>query len=209
LRLCVLLSLPAMIGLMLLAQPITAMLFHSGKFSQIDVINTATVTSAYGLGIVGLVSIKILAPGFFARQDTKTPVKIAIAVLIFTQIANWILVPRIGHSALALSISLGALLNAAWMLIALRKTNAFVPSSGWIAFVLPVLAASFTMAFALSVVEPAINWAELQSTPLKRFGLVSCVIGASAAIYFGTLMLLDIDLESLLRKKTANKKTIS
>lgn len=198
-----------MIGLMLLSQPITAMLFHSGKFSHLDVINTATVTSAYGLGIVGLVAIKILAPGFFARQDTKTPVKIAIVVLIFTQLANWVLVPLIGHSALALSISLGALLNAAWMLIALRRTKAFVPSRGWLGFVLPVLAASFTMAFALAMVEPAIDWAALQSSPFKRFGLVSAVIVAAAAIYFGTLMLLDIDLESLLRKKTAINKTIS
>jgi putative peptidoglycan lipid II flippase len=201
LRLCVLLAIPAMIGLALLSQPLTALLFHRGQFSALDVQNTAAAVAAYGFGIIGLVAIKILAPGFFARQDTRTPVTIAIAVLIITQVLNWILIPHLGHVALALSISIGALINAAWMLIALILKGAYKPEKGWPAFILIIIAASASMAFALAMIDQRIDWIALQASEFKRALYAFAVIVAAAAIYFGLLMLLGLDMMQLIKKR--------
>ncbi len=204
LRLCVLLALPAMAGLALLAQPLTALLFHRGQFSTFDVNSTAAAVAAYGFGIVGLVAIKILAPGFFARQDTRTPVIIAISVLFITQILNWLLIPHFGHVALALSISIGALINALWMLIALIRKGAYTPKHGWGIFLLTVVAACFCMAFALSMLDQRIDWIALQANELKRALYALVVIVSGAAIYFGMLTMLGLDIKQLL-KTQANK----
>jgi putative peptidoglycan lipid II flippase len=202
LRICVLLAVPAMIGLGLLAEPLTAMLFHYGKFAPQDVLKTSQAVAAYGLGILGLTSLKILAPGFFARQDTRTPVKIAIAVLIFTQAMNFILVPMLGHSALALSISLGATLNAGWMLFELMRQQVYKPSPGWLVFLLSVAAAAAAMAFALSFVDQRIDWVGMQSHFIQRIATGLAIIASGAAIYFGVLMMLGIDIIAMLKKKT-------
>jgi putative peptidoglycan lipid II flippase len=201
LRICVLLAIPAMVGLALLSQPLTALLFHRGQFSAVDVQNTAAAVAAYGFGIIGLVAIKILAPGFFARQDTRTPVTIAIAVLIITQILNWILIPYLGHVALALSISIGALINAAWMLIVLIKHGAYKPKRGWTLFLLTIIAASASMAFALAMLDQRIDWIALQANELKRAFYAFTVIFAAAAIYFGLLSMLGLDMMQLFKKR--------
>jgi putative peptidoglycan lipid II flippase len=105
LRLTCLLALPAALALVLLAQPLVAVLFHYGKFSANDVAMTQAAVATYALGLIGFSLIKILAPAFYAQQNIKTPVKIAIAVLIVGQIANFFTVPWLGHAGLALSIS--------------------------------------------------------------------------------------------------------
>ena len=86
--------------------------------------------SAYGIGLIGLILIKILAPGFYAKQDIKTPVKIAIGVLIMTQVSNYIFVPIFSHAGLTLSIGLGALANALLLFLGLRKRGIYQPSRG-------------------------------------------------------------------------------
>ncbi len=202
LRICVLVAVPAMVGLALLAKPLTAMLFHYGQFGARDVTMTSQAVAAYGLGILGLTAIKILAPGFFARQDMRTPVKIALAVLVFTQVMNYLLVPKMGHSALALSISLGAILNASWMLFELLRQDVYKPAAGWLQLVLSVLASAALMAFALSFVDTRIDWVALQSSGFKRIAMGLTVIACGAAIYFGALLALGIDIIQLLKKKT-------
>ncbi len=94
LRMVLLLALPCAAALLVFAQPLTAVVFHYGRFSVQDVQMTTHALMGYGVGLMGLVGVKVLAPGFFARQDTKTPVKIAIVVLIATQALNALLVPR-------------------------------------------------------------------------------------------------------------------
>src|SRR5690606_27867601 len=102
LRLMLLAGLPAALGLALVAEALAATLFHYGAFGAADVEQTTRAVIAYSVGLVGLLAVKILAPGFYARQDIRTPVKIAVVVLIATQCLNLLLVPRLGHAGLAL-----------------------------------------------------------------------------------------------------------
>ncbi len=192
LRIVVLLALPCMVGLALMAEPLTAILFHYGKFSALDLAKTQAAVAAYGAGILGLVAIKILAPGFFARQDTRTPVKISLVVLVVTQILNWLFVPHLAHVGLTLSIALGAVLNASWMLFELLRQKAYRPLPGWLLYGLQVLAAIAVMAFALSLAQGRIDWPALQNQWLKRIGLTFGLIGAASAIYVGTLLMLGV-----------------
>jgi putative peptidoglycan lipid II flippase len=112
LRLTCLLALPAAVGLLTLSDALTATLFHNGKFDAHAVNETAKAVAAYGVGLTGLILVKILAPGFYAQQDIRTPVKIALIVLVITQIMNVLFVPFIQQAGLALSVGLGACVNA-------------------------------------------------------------------------------------------------
>src|SRR5690606_29084830 len=109
LRLVVLLAVPSAVALLTFAQPLVAVLYHYGRFGVTDVQQTSMALMGYGAGLIGLVAIKVLAPGFYARQDIRTPVKIAIGVLVLTQLLNVVLVPHLAHAGLALAIGLGAL----------------------------------------------------------------------------------------------------
>ena len=102
-------------------EPITTTLFHYGKFDEQSVIMTGRALVAYGIGLIGLILVKILAPGFYARQDIRTPVKIAVGVLIATQLMNLLFIPAFAHAGLALSIGLGACLNASFLFLGLRR----------------------------------------------------------------------------------------
>src|SRR5699024_12856854 len=106
------LGLPAALGLALLAQALVATLFIYGAFSDADVLQTQGAVVAYAVGLIGLLAIKILAPAFYARQDIKTPVRIAIVVLVLTELMIALFVPWLKHAGLALSIALGACINA-------------------------------------------------------------------------------------------------
>ncbi len=112
LRLIFLLALPAALGLGLLAEGIVSVLFQGREFTAHDVRMTSVAVVGYAVGLIGLIAVKILAPGFYAQKDIRTPVKIAVAVLIATQLANLVLVPLLAHAGLALSVSLGACANA-------------------------------------------------------------------------------------------------
>ena len=129
-RLSVVLALPASIALWLLALPLTATLFHYGKFTAGDVTATQHAVTAYGVGLIGLVLVKILAPGFYARQDIRTPVKIGIVVLVGTQLMNLVFVPIFAHAGLALAIGLGACLNALLLFVGLRRKGVYRPRAG-------------------------------------------------------------------------------
>ena len=112
-RMVLLLALPCAVALMVFASPLTAVLYHRGAFTAADVTNTAQSVMGWGVGLLGLIAVKVLAPGFYARQDTGTPAKIAIGVLVLTQLFNVAFVPWIGVAGLALSIGLGAFV---WLL---------------------------------------------------------------------------------------------
>ncbi|HZH08408.1 MAG TPA: murein biosynthesis integral membrane protein MurJ, partial [Lautropia sp.] len=172
LRLCLLLAAPAMIGLALLAQPLTALMFHYGAFSDTDLTMTARTVSAYSLGLFGLIAVKILAPGFYAKQDVRTPVKIAISVLVATQLLNLIFVPWLAHAGLALAISLGAWMNSAWLLVGLRRRGLYAPIRGWGAYLGKVACALAAMAALLWFTSRRFDWAALQAQPLERAALV-------------------------------------
>ena len=134
--------------------------------------------------------MKILAPGFYARQDIRTPVKIAVVALLATQASNLVLVPLIAHAGLALSVSIGALANAAMLFAGLRRRGVYRPSPGWPVFAAKVAIALAAMALALWLGGRHIHWTEMQDQWPLRAALLAGLIGGGAAIYAAVLGLL-------------------
>ena len=129
LRLVVMLAVPCAVALLTFAKPLVAVLYHYGAFTDNDVQQTTHALMGYGAGLLGLIAIKVLAPGFYASQDIRTPVKIAIVVLVLTQLLNLALVPVFQHAGLALAIGIGALVNATWLLVGLRRKGSYRPGA--------------------------------------------------------------------------------
>ena len=200
LRLVVLLAVPCAVGLLTFAKPIVAVLYHYGAFATNDVQQTTTALMGYGVGLIGLVAIKVLAPGYYASQDIKTPVRIADVVLVLTQLLNIALVPLLQHAGLALAIGLGALINAAWLLSGLLRRGSYKPEAGWGLFALQVLAASALMAVFLMWGSGAFNWTELQAQKLLRVGLLAAVLAGAGAIYFLALWAAGLKLRQFVRR---------
>ena len=199
LRITLLLALPAAVALSLLAVPIVSTLFwHGPHFTQHDVIMTRSALVAYAAGLAGIILVKVLAPGFYARQNIRTPVKVAIATLAVTQLMNLLIVPRLGHAGLALSISIGACFNAGWLWFLMWRGKAYRPEPGWGTFLLKLAVALYLLGGALwfSMGTEA-SWFELAATP-RAFKLVA-VIAAGVAAYFGSLALMGFRLRDFSR----------
>ena len=187
LRLVVLLAVPCSAALLVFARPLVATLFHYGAFKDSDVTQVSLALAGYGAGLVGLVEIKVLAPGFYASQDLRTPVRIAVAVLVITQLLNIALVPLLKHAGLALSIGLGALINALWRVVGLRKRGSYQPAPGWLRFGLQVLAATALLTAFLLWAAASIPWVDMRTEGFKRAGLMALMLLGSAALYFVAL----------------------
>jgi putative peptidoglycan lipid II flippase len=199
LRLTMLLALPCAAALLLFAEPLVAVLYQRGAFSAADVPQTVVALQGYGVGLMGLIGVKILAPGFYARQDIRTPVKIAVIVLVITQLMNLLLVPQMRHAGLALSIGLGALVNATWLFIGLRRAGAYVPVPGWGPFALRVVAATAVMSGWLVWVTQAYDWTG-GGGEWRRIGWLVLGIGVAVALYFGVLLASGLKLRQFLRR---------
>ena len=200
LRLVLLLALPCAAALLVFAKPLVSVLYHYGAFTDKDVQQTTLALSGYGVGLLGLVAIKVLAPGYYASQNIKTPVKIAIVVLCFTQVMNLILVPTLAHAGLALSIGLGALLNAAWLYIGLRQNGSYTPLAGWGVFSLRVVLATLLLTVFLFAVSQQLDWLAWRHHVFWRLGVMAGVLGCAALLYFGCLRLSGLKLQSVLRR---------
>lgn len=138
LRSALLISLPAAVMMGVIAHPLLATLFHGGAFEGHDVAMSAAALSTYGLGLTGFILVKVLVPGYYARQDTRTPVRIGlIAMGVNTGLNLLLLIPAVQrslpapHAFLALSTSLAAYLNALMLYRGLRTAGVYTPSPGW------------------------------------------------------------------------------
>jgi len=162
LRLCILLSVPCAVGLMLLAEPITITLFKYGKFSEVDVLMTQRALMAYAVGLIALLLIKVLAPGFYARQNVKTPVKIAIFSLFFTQILNalFLFFTNLAHVGLALAISLAAWFNTFLLLYQLKRNNLLKLETSTLLFILKIIISVCVMGILLWQLKALFDWNE-------------------------------------------------
>ena len=200
LRIVVVLAVPCAAALLTFAQPLVATLYHYGAFTDRDVGQTTTALMGYGAGLLGLVAIKVLAPGFYASQDIKTPVRIAVAVVVITQLLNLALVPILQHAGLALAIGIGAMINALWLLIGLIKRGSYTPAPGWTVFLARVLGASALLASFLMWSAERVAWLALKSAYLQRIGWLVLVLTASAAIYFIALAVSGMKLRQLARR---------
>ena len=190
LRLTFMLAMPASVLLITLAVPFTATLFNYGKFNAVDVNMTAYAVIAYGIGLIGLIIVRILAPGFYAKQDIRTPVKIAVVVLILTQLMNLFFVPVFAHAGLALSIGIGACGNAAILFYMLRKKGIYQPEPGWRIYFLKLAVALVLLALASVWAASYFDWIGMQVHPLLRVGALAIVMMVCGVIYFGALLLM-------------------
>ncbi|NUZ07143.1 murein biosynthesis integral membrane protein MurJ [Piscinibacter koreensis] len=199
LRLVLLLALPCAVALLVFPRALVASLFHRGAFDAHAVQMTALALMGYGCGLLGLIGVKILAPGFYARQDLRTPVRIAVIVLILTQLMNLLFVPRLGHAGLALSVGLGAVINAGWLFVGLRRGGWYQPVAGWLGFAARVVFASALLGLLLHLAERSIDWTGLGSEA-ARVGWLAACLGGAALVYFGALLATGIRLRSFMRR---------
>jgi putative peptidoglycan lipid II flippase len=200
LRLVLLFTLPCAVALLLFSQPLVAVLYHYGAFTERDVQQTTLALMGYGCGLLGLVAIKVLAPGFYANQDIKTPVRIAMVVLCLTQLLNFLFVPWFAHAGLALSIGLGAMVNALWLLIGLRQRGSYRPEPGWGKFSLQVGLGCGLLAGFLYWANQALPWVALRSQSGLRVGYLAMVILGAALIYLGTLWATGLQWRQFLKR---------
>ncbi|MFD3299717.1 murein biosynthesis integral membrane protein MurJ [Aquipseudomonas alcaligenes] len=191
LRLCFLLVLPCTLALAIIAEPLIVSLFQYGKFTAHDSAMTQQALVAYSVGLLALILVKILAPGFYAQQNIKTPVRIAIVSLLATQAMNalFIFVIDLRHAGLALSISLAACLNAGLLYWQLRRKGIYLPQPGWAKFLAKLVLAVLVMVAVLLVLMhymPA--WEE--GGMLLRLLRLGVLVAAGASAYFAVLALL-------------------
>ncbi|PHV10912.1 murein biosynthesis integral membrane protein MurJ [Chitinimonas sp. BJB300] len=201
LRLCWLLALPAAIAMAVIGEPLIAVLFERGQFGLQDTLMTQRALMAYAVGLMALVSIKVLAPAFYARQDIRTPVKIGIATLVMTQIFNLLLYEPLAHAGLALAISLAACLNAGLLYLGLRMRKIYQPQPGWLVFLGKLVIAVSLMAIALWGLQHALGaWHGMPGRVLV--GKLSVLIGAGASVYFIVLAALGFRPRDFSRRST-------
>jgi len=181
LRVTLVLALPAAAALAVLAIPLIATLFHYGRFSIEDAWMTRQALVAYSVGLVGMILVKILAPGFYARQNVVTPVRIGIVTLVATQAMNFAFVGLFKHAGLALAIGLGACLNAGLLYRYLRAHGIFTPQAGWGAFAVKIIGAVVVMAAALHFAMGAPDWWLAAAWQAKLAALVGLVVLGAAA----------------------------
>ena len=200
LRLAFLLALPSAVALWLLALPMIATLYQYGQFTVNDVWQTRSALLGYSVGLLGLILVKILAPGFYARQNIKTPVRIAFFTVFVTQTFALILMWRIGHAGLTLATSIGACVNAGLLFWYLRKAGSYRPQPGWFLFVCKLLVALGVLAALLfTLAGPPELW--LAAGPWQRIGRLAGIIAAGIAAYFATLYLLGFRLADFDRRE--------
>jgi len=200
LRLVVLLALPCTVALLVFAQPLVASLYARGAFSANDVQQTTYALMGYGAGLIGIVAIKVLAPGFYASQDIRTPVRIAIMVLVITQLLNIVLVPLFAHAGLTLAISLGALINALALLRGLKRRGRYKPGPGWGVFGFQVVAACALLSVFLMWAASQLQWVGPSVNELQRLLALALVLFGSAVIYFGALWGAGLKLREFVRR---------
>jgi putative peptidoglycan lipid II flippase len=197
-KLVLLIAVPAAIGLIVLAEPLVATLFYGGVFSGDDVRMTALALQAFAIGLVGFSFVKILAPAYFAREDTRTPVRFGLIALAVNFVLSvglaWYLTSiayAATHAALALAISVAALLNAFLLYRGLRRDNVLSHSKGWGVLLIQVVIANAAMWAVLRILYRPLDW-WLQSGVAERAGWLAITIIAAAAAYFVALLVLGL-----------------
>ena len=193
---------PAAIGLIWLAEPLLMTLFQYGEFGAEDAHKASLSLMAYGLGLLPFIFIKVLAPGYYARQDIKTPVKIGIIAMVTNMVLNIILMMHYAHVGLALATSISAALNASLLYIGLRKIGVYQPDTGWGRFILKLVIPNAALLLLLFWFTPETTvWAE--GSVWQRVSILFGLITGAIVIYFGSLPLVGISVKQLLKPNLA------
>jgi len=191
LRWVVLAGLPAACALGVLATPVLSTLFQYGEFAEHDVAMAARALMAYSGGLLAFILVKVLAPGYFARQDTRTPVRIGIIAMSANMVLNVVLVFPLAHAGLALATTLSASLNAALLWRGLRRDGVYVPAPGWPRFLLRVIGATAAMSGLLVWWSaPLASWSAWDVA--ERGTALAAVIAVGILAYFLSLAILGL-----------------
>ncbi|WP_422102997.1 murein biosynthesis integral membrane protein MurJ [Vreelandella sp.] len=192
-RVVLLLGVPAALALAVLAEPFLITLFHYGAMTDHDIQMAAMSLRAYAFGLVAFMLIKVLAPGFFARQDTKTPVKVGIIAMVANMVLNLLLIWPLAHAGLALATALSAFLNAGLLGYLLYCQQVLIFQPGWGRFAVQLVGGSVLMSVALMLVSP--NWqAWLEFELWQRIRWVAGLVVLGGGLYFIWLTALGLRL---------------
>lgn len=198
LRMVLLVGVPAALALAILAEPLIATLFLYGAMTAHDVTQAAAALQAYALGVLTFMLIKVLAPGFFARQDLKTPVRIAIICMVVNMALNLILIWPLQHVGLALATSLASMLNTGLLLRGLYRAGVYTPAPGWALFMTRlILACAAMIALVLWLNEPSSQWFAWNWQ--QRVWKVTVLVCGGMAVFAGTLFASGIRMRHLRR----------
>lgn len=200
LRWVIVISIPATFALYFLATPLLSAMFQYNAFTSDDVAQSALALKAFAVGVCGFIFVKVLAPGFFARQDTKTPMKIAVLSVAVNIILSLVLVRFFAHTGLALAISIAAWLNASLLFIVLWRQGVYQAQAGWLAFMLRVGFSVAVMSACLLFLnkEPEF-WYDLSL--LGRVWELSVLVTVGGVSYFATLLITGLRPSQLLLAK--------
>lgn len=208
LRLAMVIALPAAVGMFFLAGPMVATLFNYGAFDDHDVRMAGYSVMAYAVGLMAFTLVKVLAPGYFSRQDTRTPVRISVISLVTNIVLNIaIVLPMMHygftapHAGLALATGVAAVLNAGMLYRGLRRNGVYTPGDGWGWLATRVLLSNLVMAVLLWWLAGDIGgW---MTTPWFDRGLrLTGCVGAGAAVYFAVLWISGVRPRHLVMRAT-------
>ena len=201
LRWVTIIALPATFALYILAVPLLTTIFQYNAFSTQDVLMSAVALKAFAVGVCGFIFVKVLAPGFFARQDTVTPMRIAVVAVVVNVVLSIVLVNSMAHTGLALAISIAAWVNAILLFVMLLKRDIYQPERGWLWFLFRVGVAVAVMSLCLIMLDrPSEVWFE--QSLWQRTTWLLLMVGAGVAAYFITLLILGVRPQQLLLKPT-------
>jgi putative peptidoglycan lipid II flippase len=206
LRLALVVALPAAVGLFCLAGPMLATLFRYGKFDVFDTRMASFSVMAYAVGLMGFTLVKVVAPGFYARQDTRTPVRVGVISVIANLVLNVVItIPwamsgyAAPHAGLALSTSLAAFLNAGLLYRHLRKQGVYAPAHGWRALLTRAAVANAAMGVMLWLFSGNLDvW--LERTAWQRSAWLAFWIVLAGLVYFAVLFLSGFRMRDLRSK---------
>jgi len=197
-KLICLIAVPAAIGLIVLAEPLVTTIFYGGEFSRQDVELAALSLQAFAIGLVGFSFVKILAPAYFAREDTKTPVRVGLVALLVNFVLSLIfalVLTQLGfigtHAGLALAISIAAVVNG-WLLYrGLRREQVIKHSSDWASMLVRFFIGNVVMTVCIFALNRPLDW-WLEAAVLQRSAWLTFVVSVAALVYFGTLLIVGV-----------------
>lgn len=202
-------GIPALAGLMVLSQPIIMILFMRGEFDETSVVQVSFALYAYLSGLVSFMFIKVLAPGFYAQQDTKTPVKIGIKAMVANMVFNLMLAPFLGYIGLALATTLSGTLNAFWLYQGLKANGTFILPTQTKVYIAKLILSALAMASVIYWLNPAFTmWLEM--TFFEQFYRLCSYIAIGVVTYLLSSLLLGVRLSDFKVVSSAeNNKAVS
>lgn len=190
-RVISLFGLPALVGLMVMAKPIIMVLFMRGEFSEHDVLQVSMALMAYLSGLLSFMFIKVLAPGYYSRQDTKTPVKIGIIAMVANMAFNLMLAPVYGYVGLAIATTMSATLNAFLLYRGLKRDGVYQLSRTSVVMLAKMSVSALVMGYVVYILSPSFSTWLSFGLPYSIGKLTMC-IGAGVASYFAVIAILGI-----------------